>query len=456
MTLNLAMGNLVWNKYRDNYAAIIRLGIPILIGQLGMIVVAFADNIMVGRYSTEALASASFVNNVFNMASFACVGFTYGLTPLIGALFSQNRFDTIGGLLRNGLLLNVLFALLVTAVMTVLWFNLDRLDQPEELLPFIRPYYIQILAGLLPTAVFNVFAQWLFAINRTGLPMWIMLGSNAFNIVGNYALIYGHFGCPELGLVGAGYSTLAARILGMAAIMVIFFFARRFSAYRKGFAVSRINRTAVIQINRTSWPISLQMTFESGSFTIAAVMAGMIGAVSLASFQIIVITGTLGFCIYYSMGMAVSVRVANFAGLSDLKVMRRNAWAGYHIILMLAAISSAIFIVFGRELIHAFTEDPVVIEATLLLIFPLVLYQLGDATQINFASALRGTSHVTPMVWIAFISYIVVGMPATYIIAFPLGLGTYGIILSFSVSLFLAGALFLYFFLRSTRHAPEA
>lgn len=445
------MKSQIWEKYRDNYKAIIRLGIPILIGQIGMIVVAFADNIMVGRYSTEALASASFVNNVFNMANFACIGFTYGLTPLIGALFTQKRFDTIGGMLRNGLLLNILFSILVTAIMTVLWFNLDRLNQPEELLPLIRPYYIQVLVGILPIAVFNVFAQWLFAINRTALPMWIILGSNVVNIIGNYALIYGHFGCPELGLVGAGYSTLTARILCAVVVLCIFFFARRFSAYKEGYVKSRINSRAISQLNRTSWPISLQMTFESGSFTIAAVMAGMIGAISLASFQIIVITGTLGFCIYYSMGSAVSVRVANFAGLDDVKAMRRNAFAGYHIILVLAAISSTIFVVFGRELIHAFTEDPVVIEATLLLIFPLVLYQLGDATQINFASALRGTSHVTPMIWIAFFCYIIVGVPATYIIAFPLGLGTYGIILSFSVSLFLAGALFLYFFLRSTR-----
>lgn len=78
-----------WKNYKDYYGSIIRLGIPILIGQLGMIVVVFADNIMVGRYSTEALASASFVNNVFNVANFACMGFTYGLTPLIGALFTE-------------------------------------------------------------------------------------------------------------------------------------------------------------------------------------------------------------------------------------------------------------------------------------------------------------------------------------------------------------------------------
>jgi MATE family multidrug resistance protein len=194
------------------------------------------------------------------------------------------------------------------------------------------------------------------------------------------------------------------------------------------------------------------MTFESGSFSIAALMAGWLGAISLAAFQIIVITGTLGFCIYYSMGSAVSVLVANAAGLSDRMAMRRYAFAGYHIILALATISSLIFIFFSRQMIHAFTEDPEVIAATLVLITPLVLYQLGDATQITFANALRGTANVMPMLWIAFVCYIIVGIPATYILAFPAALGTYGIILSFSVSLILAGALFLHFFLRTTRH----
>ena len=424
---------------------------PILIGQLGMIVVAFADNIMVGRYSTEALASASFVNNVFNVANFACMGFTYGLTPLIGALFTQKRFNTIGTMIRTGIWLNLAFTLLVTAIMTGIWLNLDRLGQPQELLPLIRPYYIIVLAGLLPIAIFNVFAQWLFAINRTRLPMWIVLGSNVVNILGNYLLIYGHGGFPEMGLMGAGISTLTARILCPLIVIAIFCLRKEFHEYFIGFKEGSMTRRMASQVNRTSWPVAMQMTFESGSFTFAAVMSGWLGAISLAAFQIIVITGTLGFCIYYSMGNAVSVLVANSAGLGDRHEMRRVAFAGYHIILTLASISSLIFIFFERDMIHAFTEDPRVIEATVALIVPLVIYQLGDATQINFANALRGTSHVMPMIWIAFVSYIVIGIPVTYILGFPLGMGTYGIILSFSVSLFLAAALFLYFFMRSTR-----
>ena len=444
-----------WKNYKDYYGSIIRLGIPILIGQLGMIVVAFADNIMVGRYSTEALASASFVNNVFNVANFACMGFTYGLTPLIGALFTQKRFDTIGAMIRTGVWLNIAFTLLVTAVMTIVWLNLDRMGQPEELLPLIRPYYLIVLAGLLPISLFNVFAQWLFAINRTRLTMWIVVGANAVNILGYYVFIYVIWGMPELGLMGAGVSTLTARIICPLTVIAIFCFRKEFSEYFRGFRHGRMTRRMALQVNRTSWPVSMQMTFESGSFTFAAVMAGWLGAISLAAFQIIVITGTLGFCIYYSMGNAVSVLVANASGLSDRREMRRVAFAGYHIILTLATISSLIFIFFERDMIHAFTEDVRVIEATVALIVPLVMYQLGDATQINFANALRGTSHVMPMIWIAFVSYVVVGIPVTYLMGFPLGLGTYGIIMSFSVSLFLAAALFLYFFLRSTRKELE-
>lgn len=440
-----------WSKYKESYVTILKLGFPILLGQLGVIVVAFADNIMVGRYSTPALASASFVNNVFNMALMACMGFSYGLTPLIGALFTQNNPSRIGSLIRNGLLLNLLFSLMVCGIMLAIWFNIEILDQPEELLPLIKPYYLVVLCGMIPTAVFNVFAQWLFAINRTGLPTWIVLSANAVNILGNYLLIYGNWGCPELGLMGAGYSTLTARFICPIVIIQFFLKKKEFKPFREGFASSTINRNALNHINRTSWPVSLQMTFESGSFTIAAVMAGWLGAISLASYQIIVITGTLGFCIYYSMGTAVSVLVANAAGQNDRPMMRQRAWAGYHIIMSLATLSSLIFIMWGKNLIGAFTEDPVVISATVALLVPLLIYQYGDATQINFANALRGTSHVMPMIWIAFISYIVVGLPATYLLGFTAGLGTYGIVLSFSVSLFLAAALFLYFFLRCTR-----
>ena len=131
--------------------------------------------------------------------------------------------------------------------------------------------------------------------------------------------------------------------------------------------------------------------------------------------------------------------------------MRRTAWGGYHLILATMVLVSALFALGGSHIMGLFSSDPAVISLAVTLIVPLVLYQFGDATQISFANALRGTSHVMPMLYIAFVSYIVIGLPCTYLLAFPAGLGLYGIVLSFSVCLLVAAVLYLYFFLRATR-----
>lgn len=440
---------------RGVYVKILRLGLPILAGQLGMILVGFADTKMLGMYSTAALASSSFVNNLFNVCIFACIGFTYGITPLAGALYGQQRKGAIGELLKNGLLLNILFTLGVSGVMTAIYLNLDKMGQPEELLPLIRPYYLIYLSGLIPLSLFNVFAQWSYAINRTKMPMWIILGSNGLNIFGNWLLIYGHWGFPELGLNGAGYSTLISRILCPLAIMLVFFLRKEYRDYSDGFKKGRVSRLELATVWRTSLPVALQMTFESGSFTGSAIMAGWLGAVPLAAYQVIIILGTLGFCVYYSIASAVSVLVSNATGQDDRRAMRGTAMAGYKVLLVLATISSGVFYFFGKPIIMEFTHDPAVLGASFALILPLILYQYGDATQINFSNALRGTSRVMPMIWIAFVSYIVVGLPVTYLFGFTLGGGLYGIVLSFSVSLFLAAGLFLWFFLRATRNVVK-
>ncbi len=440
---------------KNIYKELLQLGGPILVGQLGMIAVGFADNIMVGHYSTAALASASFVNNVFNVAILACIGFTYGITPLVGRLFGAGRIGDIGASIRVGLRINIIYCLIVMAVMTALYFNLGLLGQPEELLPLIRPYFLISLAGLLPITVFNVFAQWSYAVGNSKMPMWIILATNSMNILGNYALIYGNWGMPELGLVGAGLSTLAARVTAPVAILAVFFMRRHNAAYARGFR--RIGgpyeEPQTSTVWRTSFPVSMQMSLETSAFSGAAVMAGWLGAIDLAAFQVFVIISTLGFCTYYSLGAAIAAKVAMASGGNNANIeMRRIASAGYRVMLVLMALSSLVFALWGRDIMGVFSNDPAVVAAAGTLIIPMVLYQLGDATQITFANALRGTGRVMPMLWIAFVCYLVLGLPSTYLLAFTAGLGLWGIVLSFSVSLVSAGALFLLYFVRATRN----
>lgn len=438
-------------KYGHEYVRILKLGIPILVGQLGSVVTGFVDNMMVGHYTTASLAAASFCNNFYNTAILACLGFTYGITPLVGALYARRDSAGIGSVMRTALRVNTIFCVAVTAVMAVLYFFLDRMGQPGELLPLIRPYYLTCLAGLIPLTLFNVFAQWSYGINNTAMPMWIILGANVLNVAGNYMLIYGAWGMPELGLTGAGLSTLTARVVCAVAIVGIFAFAGRNREYRKGYASDSGRGCPAARIWRTSLPVSVQMGCETAAFSGSAVLCGILGTLPLAAFQVIVVIGTLGFCIYYAIGAAVAVRVANARGAGDMRGMRTSAWAGYHVLLAVMVLSSLTFVFGGHALISLFTNDTAVVALASTLIFPLVMYQLGDATQINFANALRGTSNVMPMLWIAVVSYLIIGLPSSYLLAFTCGLGVYGIVLSFSVSLFLAGALYLVFFMRTTR-----
>jgi len=432
---------------------ILKLALPVMVSQISLILVAFADNIMVGRYSTDALAASSFVINVFNLMIFCAMGFSYGLTPIVGAMFARGEKKNIGVAVRAALRANIVMGVLLSAVMGVLFFFVENLWQPRELMPILKPYYLIFLAGLLPMAVFNVFAQWSFGVRNTSMPMWILLGANMLNIVGNYMLIYGNWGAPELGLTGAGISTLCARITAALAIMGVFFFKRSSEEYRRGFreAAAQRLRSLTGTVVRTSWPVAAQMTFETGAFSSCAIFAGWLGTVSLAAFQVTIVVSTLGFCIYYSIGTAIAVTVANDAGRGSLRDCRRSAFSGYAVMLVFAALSSAALAMFGRPLMHLFSDDTAVLALAGTVIIPLLLYQLGDATQIAFSNALRGTSKVMPMVWIAFVSYMMAGLPSTYLLAFTAGLGIYGLVLSFSVSLFLAAALFLYFFMRATR-----
>lgn len=437
--------------YAPQYRRIVKLGWPILLGQLGLIVVTFADNIMVGRYTTEALAAASFVNNVFNAALMSIMGFSYGVTPVVGELYARGKHKDIGAYLRTAMLVNLAFALVVTAIMGVVYAALPGLGQPAELLPLIRPYFILYLAGLLPMCIFNVWAQWSYGVSDTRTPTWIVLGANLLNILGNYVLIYGNWGAPELGLTGAGISTLIARVLCPLLMGLFFFRAAANKVYTRTMMRARSTLRDCRRVLGGSLPLALQMACETAAFSGAAVMAGWLGKEELAAFQIVVVVGMLGFCIYYSIGSATSVCVAQARGSDSPALMRRCAWAGYHVLLVFMAGSCLVFGFFGRELMSAFTQDPAVLAFSASLIFPMILYQLGDATQISFANSLRGTGNVAPMAWIALGCYLVAGLPSTYLLAFPLGLGLRGIVLSFSVSLFLAGAAFLLTFLHTTR-----
>ena len=199
-------------KYTSNYRSLLRLAIPIIIGQLGGIITGLADTIMVGQHSTEELAAASFVNNVFNAFIIFGTGFSFALTPLVGENLARNKKYVVAAWQKNSIVANLILSVLLTGILAIIYFNIGHLGQPVELLPLIRPYFIVSMISVVFVMLANSYRQFVEAITDPSVSMWVLLSGNLLNIVGNYVLIYGKLGFPEMGLIGAGYSTLFSRI----------------------------------------------------------------------------------------------------------------------------------------------------------------------------------------------------------------------------------------------------
>ncbi len=437
--------------YKEHYRNIIKLGIPIMLGQLGIIIVGFADNIMVGHHSSAELAAASFVNNFFNLAFIFGIGFSYGLTPIIGGLHARNDPTKAGETLKNSLFINLIVGVLLSLCMLFLLLNLDLLNQPDELMPYIIPYYVLQLFSVIFAMLFYSFKQFSDGITDTLTPMWIMLGANVLNIIGNYLLIYGHLGAPELGLTGAGISTLASRILMFLAFCVLLTRHPRYRAYLAGFKEGLINRANLRSLLRLGLPVGLQMGVESGSFNLSVIMMGWIGSAALAAHQIIGVITTLGFMVYYGVAAAVTIRVSQFKQWNDLQDVRRTSFAGLHIIMSVAVAVMLLILIFRDSMGYLFTSEPEVVGLVALLGWSAMLYQPGDGLQILFANALRGIADVRYMAWMAFLCHFGLALPIGYLCGFVLGWGPIGVWCGFPISLTTLGLLLGYRFNKLTK-----
>ena len=397
---------------------------------------------MVGRHGTNDLAAASFVNNMFNLAIIFATGFSYGLTPIIGKLFGKGKLHDAGGVFKNALLANGAMSLFIVAVMWMLYLNIGNLGQPTELMGLMRPYYMALLLSIPFILLFNAFKQFADGITDTRTSMWILLTGNMLNIVGNYLLIFGKCGMPELGLLGAGISTLLSRMAMLAISLIIFLKSKRYHIFASGFWSTKITKRHQKELYHLGLPIAAQMGMETASFSLTTIMVGWIGTTALAAHQIMCTIGQLGFMIYYGMAAAVAVKVSNYNGIGDTANIKRTASAGFHLISFMAVITSAVMFMLRNDIGAIFTDNTHVVLLVAQLIVPFILYQIGDGMQCTYANALRGITDVRPMMLFAFIAYFVISLPAGYLFGFILDFGLPGVWMSFPFGLTSAGVMF--------------
>ncbi len=436
-------------QYSKHYHNIIRLGTPIVLGQLGNVILGFIDTIMVGQYSGAALSASGFVNNIFNLGIFAMLGFSYGATPIIGAFYGRSEDENVGHSFRDSIWANILFGIIVIAAYTLLYINLGNLNQPAELLPLMRPYFLTLLASLPFVILFNSFKQFTDSVAATKTALWVILAGNITNIVLNYILIFGVGGFPEMGLTGAGIATMLSRVLMAVLFVMLITRDKRFANYKAGFKTHRSKQKDVTKMFKVGTPLAVQMGMETASFSLASLLMGWLGATELAAFQVMCTTGSLCFLVYYGIAAAACIRISHYRGRGEWEKVSETANASLHIILLVAATLSTGIVFFKCRLAALFTSDIEIQGMFIALLIPLLAYQVSDGIQVNYANALRGIEVTKPMSIYALVSYILLALPASYVFGFVMGLGGIGV--AYGLPVGLTSAAILYY----TRYRKE-
>ena len=432
--------------YPYHYRSLLSLGLPIMIGQLGMIILGFADTMMVGHHSTTELGAASFVNNIINLVIITATGFSYGLTPIVGGLFGREELPQAGRALRSALLANLMAGAIMMAALGILYLNVGNIGQPKELLPYIKPYYLVLLASIPFVMLFNAFKQFTDSITETRTSMWILLSGNLLNIIGNYVLIYGKAGMPEMGVVGAGVATLLSRVVMVALFLFVFLSRKKMRPYREGFFVLGWSRQLVRRLVSLGTPIALEMGMETASFSLSIIMVGWLGTIALASHQVMITISQFTFMVYYGLGAAVAVRTSYFNGQDDRDNVRHTVVAGLQVMVALELLLSGIIFLLRNHIGGWFTDSAEVSSTVISLMVPFFIYQFGDGLQINYANALRGIADVKPLMVIAFIAFFVISLPVGYFCGFVLNFGLVGVWMAFPFGLTSAGVMMWYRF----------
>lgn len=433
----------------EKFIRILRIGIPIMLGQACIIIMAFADNIMIGWHSVPELAASGFVNNLMNLFILIELGFAMGMTPVIGAQYGTGDRAGIGLTLRNGVRINARLGTVATLIVLGIYPFLGHFGQDPELLPLIRPYYLLIGISTVPVLGFNLLKQFTDGVQAPVVSMLFLLGGNLLNIAGNWILIYGKLGCPELGLTGAGISTLISRILMLAGFALYIFRSRRFIGYSDAYRKARPEKEGMRNLFDMGYPLALQMGMETSSFTFSAVMVGWLGATALAAHQVAITISQLFFMMMQGLAFSVSILVSEEFGKKNYRGVRGYARTGYLMMLGISVILSSLLYVFRWEAAGIFTDSQEVSAMAVSVFFVLFSYQFGDGLQLCFANALRGIRDVKPIMVAAFISYYLISIPVSWLLGFKAGLGITGIWIGFPAGLTCAGI----FFWRRFRHS---
>jgi multidrug resistance protein, MATE family len=411
------------------------LAYPVMIGQLGLMMMGVVDSMMVGRIGAGPLAAASVGNGLFILIFIIGIGISYAITPLTAIAVGANKTEECSIIFRQGMLVNVVTAIVLIIIVSSIASLIKYLNQPPEVADMAVSYTVILGFSIFPSMIFLSYRNFIEGLSIVRPAMIITLAANLINAFVNWLLIYGNWGFPELGLNGAGWATFSSRTFMMVLLMLYINKAEYFKKFNLSFKNFRIDIAVIKRILNLGIPSGIQYFFEVGAFSFAIIMIGWLGTEQLAAHQIVINLASISFMAILGISAAGSIRVGNAVGKESIKDVRD---AGFTAILMGGSIMAAfgiIFILFNRFLPSLYISDDGVLSYASSLMLIAAMFQMSDGVQAVSIGVLRGLTDVKWPTVITFFSYWVLGLPSGYLFGFVLDMQVYGVWIGFLVGL---------------------
>lgn len=430
--------------YPEHGRAILKLGLPLIGGHLAQIAIGITDTVMLGWFSVEALAAVTIGSTFFFVLFIFGSGFAWAVMPMVASFEAEEDQTNVRRATRMGLWLSTGFSVVVLPVM--IWSEpvLRLMGQEEQVVRDASAYLTIAGFGILPALLVMVLKSYLAALERTQVVLWITVLAAIVNALTNYALIFGNWGAPELGIRGAAIASVVTHSVSLVGVVV--YAAASLPEHALFQRLWRADPQMLWRVLMLGWPIGLTALSEVGLFATSAVMMGWLGTVPLAAHGIAVQLTSLTFMVHLGLSNVATIRAGNAFGRKDPFDMERGAWAVTGISLVFAVLTIALFLLFPQPLLSIFVQndDPDRVAILLIgvgLLAMAALFQLVDGAQVIALALLRGVQDTKIPMMFAAISYWGLGIPASYVFGFVLGWEGIGVWFGLVLGLAAAGVL---------------
>lgn len=443
------------NRIRRELPATLTLAVPIVVGQLAQMSIGLTDTAFIGRLGELPLAAAAFTAGIFGMFYVVGVGLLSGASVCTARDHGAGNVAGSAAWLRHGRVFALAVGLSALGALVLLSTQFAALHQPARVVAIVRPFFLLVAASLVPALLFQVQRQFAEAVGQARGPMLIIFSSVALNALLNWALIFGHWGCPPLGLVGSGWSTLIARSWSVLACGVWLHISPRFAAVRSA-RRDGWQRARFLTLLGIGVPTGAMLLFETGAFSASALLMGWLGELPLAAHQVALSCASFTFMVPLGLSHAVSVRISRARGAGQERSLLAIGWGALVTGLTLMLAFALMFALAGGALAALFTPASEVVSLARQLLMVAAVFQIFDGAQVISVGALRGLTDVRLPMVITFVAYWLISLPLGYWLAFHAGFGAVGLWIGLAAGLGSAAvALLGRFHVKARRYSLE-